>query len=370
MKTNYLDILANDFDEKRGNKSSEDIIDKYKKEEYRIVTEQARYPLASFEEIFKNHNLRPDYQRKKVWDVTRKSKLIESFIVNIPIPPVFLYEVEFSEYEVMDGQQRISTIIDYYNDDFELKGLELWSELNGKRYSQLPERIRKGIDRRYLSAIILLKETATNEEEAIQMKQFVFERLNTGALKLEPQEIRNALFPSKFNNLIIELSKNQTFKKLWSFESDDKNEVVRMEDCELILRFFAYKSACKHKISKSTRDILDTYMKRAVVFEDTDIDVLRCLFIETINKVGKIFGDDAFKSAPKNKRSEKMIYDTLMLYVSELVESNKIIPDKSLSNEKYEIIIKYGEDFNGKYTAINIVNNRKDIFKKELEGKF
>src|SRR5690606_36572657 len=125
------------------------------------------------------------------WDPKRKSRLIESLLVNVPIPPIFLYEIEYNKFEVMDGLQRISTIISFFKDEFKLDGLELWEELNTLYFSDLPEELRNSINRRYLSAIIILKESNKNKEKEAELKKFVFERLNTGGMELSPHEIRN-----------------------------------------------------------------------------------------------------------------------------------------------------------------------------------
>jgi hypothetical protein len=101
-------------------------------------------------------NLRPEYQRRLVWDNQKRSLFIESLLLNVPIPPVFLYEWDLSRYEVMDGQQRLNCIVDYYENGFALKGLEKWSELNGSRYKELPDTIQRGLDRRRISATVLL----------------------------------------------------------------------------------------------------------------------------------------------------------------------------------------------------------------------
>jgi hypothetical protein len=76
-------------------------------------------------------NLHPEYQRRSVWDRGKRSLFIESLLMNIPIPPVFLLEWEYSRYEVMDGQQRLNTIVEFYENRFKLSGLEKWPELNG-----------------------------------------------------------------------------------------------------------------------------------------------------------------------------------------------------------------------------------------------
>jgi hypothetical protein len=136
--------------------------------EARIVTEQARYPLPAIPDMVEgeDYELNPEFQRRHRWNGQRRSRLIESFIINVPIPPIFLYEDRYGHYEVMDGLQRLTAIRDFYRGVFALQGLEEWPAINGRHYADLPEQIRKGIDRRYLSSIILLQETAKTPDEA------------------------------------------------------------------------------------------------------------------------------------------------------------------------------------------------------------
>lgn len=358
--------------EKKQNYNDEYVVEKYKKGEFRIVTEQARYPLANLINIFSNYNLNPDYQRRRVWDNKRKSKLIESFIINVPIPPIFLYEFEFSSYEVMDGLQRVTSIIEFFDDKFSLEGLELWSELNGRSYSELPNEIKQAIERRYLSAIILLKETATNDHQEKLMKRFVFERLNTGGVELSPQEIRNALYSSDFNERLTKMAETSNFRDLWgALESEDFR---RMEDCELVLRFFAYKSATKYNLAKSTSSILDLYAQKARDFSETEILVLEKLFFETLDIVSSLFGESAFKSEKTSKKSEKMIFDAVMLSCAELLEEGKgehlkKLESIDISEKKFGVISSNRSVFNGKYTSIRNVNERIAIIKDFLVGQ-
>lgn len=229
--------------------SDEEINEKYISGEVRIVTEQARYPLDTICTMLNSgkYLLRPDFQRRRRWDRSKQSRLIESFIMNIPIPPIFLYEYEFSKYEVMDGLQRLTAIKEFYDDKFPLEGLEYWKELNGKKYSELPLEIKSGIDRRYLSSLILLKETANSKTKADEMKQLVFERINSGGAKLEYQESRNALHSGKFNDLVITLSRNEYFCKIFDIPiSEEETEELAcntmyktMADVEMVVRFFA-----------------------------------------------------------------------------------------------------------------------------------
>ena len=199
------------------------INEKYEKGEARIITEQGAVKLSLVNQVFnsENYELQPKYQRRITWNSKKRSKLIESFIMNIPVPPVFIYETDFNRYQVMDGLQRITAIIDFYKDCYELEELTQWPELNGKKYSQLPRKVKEGIDRRQLSVITLLKESSKTLIQEEEMKKMVFERLNTGGVTLEDQEIRNALYNGPFNELCILLSSNNIFRKLWLINPDD-----------------------------------------------------------------------------------------------------------------------------------------------------
>jgi hypothetical protein len=167
--------------------SDEEINSKYGSRELRIVTESNREQLPNFVEALKRPGwmkLRPSYQRRPRWDRERQSKLIESFIMNIPVPPLFVYESDLAKYEVMDGQQRITAILEFYTNRYPLEGIQQWPELNGRIYNTLPSEIRKGLDRRSISYIVLLKESASTTEEEASLRQQVFERLNTGGVQL------------------------------------------------------------------------------------------------------------------------------------------------------------------------------------------
>lgn len=300
--------------------SDDDVNLKYKKGEIRIVTEQARYPIKSIKSMIDSgdYKLDPEYQRRKRWCNGRKSRLIESFIMNVPLPPIFLYEYDYSKFEVMDGLQRLTSIYDYYSGEFALEGLQYWKELEGKRYNELPVEIKKGIDRRYISSIVLLEETAKSPKEAEELKQIVFERLNSGGEKLTPQETRNALYSGKFNSLCIRLSENSSFRMMWNIPTEDEDllssEAYRkMDDVQLVLRFFAYRFY--DSFSGSIEDLLDEYLKQANEFSDSTLEQLEKLFIDTIDIVYGLFGKEAFIPPIYERKvikPQKGIYDPLM----------------------------------------------------------
>ncbi len=358
--------------------SDSQIDEKYDKGEIRIVTEQGRYPLASIQSMLETskYKLNPEYQRRRRWNQIQQSKLIESLIINVPIPPIFLYEYDYSQYEVMDGLQRLTAISDFYNNKFALEGLEQWPELNGRTYSQLPEHVKQGIDRRYISSIILLKETAKNEIEAQKLKQLVFERINSGGVHLSDQESRNALYPGPFNDLIIRLAENDRFREMWDISNEDsieKNDrYAKMEDVELVLRFFAYRHIDKWE-GINLKQFLDLFLAVGNKFSENVLDKYEVLFNKVIDLLYSIYQKDAFKLMRKRDekwyrydRPTKVFYDPLMMAVSEYVDySDTLISKKDdinketieLQKSKYEILA-------GRNTNKNDVIQRYEIIKR------
>ncbi|MBD2278845.1 MAG: DUF262 domain-containing protein [Dolichospermum sp. DEX189] len=356
-------------------RSDDEINEKYNKGEIRIVTEQARYPIDSIETMLdsKRYILNPEYQRRKRWNYTQKSRLIESLIMNVPISPIFLYEIDYSTYEVIDGEQRLTAIYDFYKGKFNLEGLEYWQELNGRNYQNLPGQVRRGIDRRYLSSIVLLQETAKNEREAEYVKHIVFERLNSGGDKLTPQETRNALHNGKFNQVCIKLAQNDYFRKMWKLplESEGEEKLLKsesyrkMEDVELVLRFFAYRHI--DNLKSPVDRFLDEYLKQANNYSDETIKYLETLFNETIQLIYTILGDSAF-IPPKGERERtkplKTIYDPIMqVFANNIAYKESLLINKdaiknNLYSEQESLNIKEENNrllFDGRY------NNKKDV---------
>lgn len=187
----------------------------YDSGENRVTQERSDFLLPQILEWVRQKrwiNIRPEYQRRLVWDRRKKSLFIESLLMNIPIPPVFLYEYDLSRYEVMDGQQRLNAVLEFYEGDLVLSGLTTWKALNGLTYSECPPRIRRGLDRRRISANVLLAENIKKKTDADFIRRTVFERLNTGGQQLNAQELRNAVYSGPFNELLIELAGNRLFR--------------------------------------------------------------------------------------------------------------------------------------------------------------
>ena len=232
-------------------KSDQEIGELYESGSLRLTQERNDFLLPQvLDFITRKHwlNLRPEYQRRLVWDRKKKSLFIESLLMNVPVPPVFLYEYDLSRYEVMDGQQRLNAILEFYKDELVLSGLETWSDLNGRRRSECPAVIRRGLDRRRLSATVLIAEAKVDGTQPFDVRREVFERLNTGGQQLNHQELRHALYPGLFNKMLIDLASDRTFREMWAIPGSGVNLAAntlykRMGDCELVLRFFTFRDA-------------------------------------------------------------------------------------------------------------------------------
>lgn len=362
--------------------SDEEINEKYISGEVRIVTEQARYPLDTICTMLNSgkYQLRPDFQRRRRWDRPKQSRLIESFIMNIPIPPIFLYEYEFSKYEVMDGLQRLTAIKEFYDDKFPLEGLEYWKELNGKKYSELPLEIKSGIDRRYLSSLILLKETANSKTKADEMKQLVFERINSGGAKLEYQESRNALHSGKFNDLVITLSRNEYFCKIFDIPiSEEETEELAsntmyktMADVEMVVRFFAMRYLDDYE-GITLKVFFDKFTDSANKLSQSVLDDYQNVFEQTIKLVYDIYGEQAFCLYKQisgkeqwylTRNPKKTIYDPVMTVLSQKLEyADSFLKNKGqVMAATIQLMKNQPELFNGRKGTKSDISKRIDAF--------
>lgn len=364
--------------------TDEEINKKYRDGEIRIVTEQARYPLNTISSMVHSaqYKLNPEYQRRHRWSNEKRSKLIESLIMNVPLPPIFLYEYEYSNYEVMDGLQRLTAISSFYDGDFALEGLTKWPELNGKTYEKLPKLVQQGVDRRYISSIILLHETAKSKQEAEILKQMVFDRINSGGELLTPQEKRNANFDGKLNRLCIKLSSNKYLCNTWDIpESADNLDLIHSErasnklfktmgDVELVLRFFAYRQ--RQSLQRgSLESYLDFYLEKGNEYPDEILSRLEILFTDTIKLIYDIFGESAFYLYRQRKtgwgwfeRPTTAVYDPMMMSLSNRLHHREVLIQKKEIIQA-ELINFYKENydkFEGRNTNPSALEERDQKF--------
>ena len=312
----------------------------FAKNAFRIVYQTNNFFLPQIRDLVDKGevlNLRPEYQRRLRWTQPQKSKLIESLLLNIPVPPVFLYESDAARYEVMDGQQRLNAVREFIAGDFPLSGLPVLSPLNGIRYSRCPPRIKRALDRSSISAIVLLLESSPVESptEGVTMtdvRRFIFDRLNTGGTKLNPQEIRNALNPGVFNRYLIEMTRLRVFTEVFDIppytetdpndyyenpERQKNNLYATMGDCQLVLRYFALKDPAN--IRGSMKSMLDRAME--VKITEDQGEEWKNEYEERLAFLANLFDGLPFRLPRDEKGRERLsaaIYDASMVAINDL----------------------------------------------------
>ena len=230
----------------------------------------------------------PGFQRGWVWTHTQASQLIESFLLGLPVPGIFLYrEPTNQKLLVIDGQQRLRTTWGFFDGhlpnvtDFYLRDVD--ARWEGKRYGDLVELDRIRLRDAVLRAIIV-EQTVPNDISSVY---HIFERLNTGGTHLNPQEVRNSAAHGPFNNLIAELNNNSDWRQIFGRPVPD----TRMRDVELVVRFFALLEDSE-QYSKPMKKFLNDFMKK----HQTDFfdQPYRSNFVGTAERVVAALGPRPF----------------------------------------------------------------------------
>ncbi|MGA5289931.1 DUF262 domain-containing protein [Streptomyces pseudogriseolus] len=263
-------------------------------------------------------NLDPEYSRRYRWDVVRKSRLIESFLLEVPVPPIFLSENIDGRYSIIDGKQRVSSIVDFVSGKFRLAGLGVLPEANGMSFSELdPAMTRSLLSRSTLRAVIIAQSSDPD------MKYAVFARLNTGGVQLTVQELRNALYPGPFNRMIVALSAEPAFQSALQIGPTAQSQ---MRDVELVLRYFALRQFGSYR-TPLTADELTRTLMRGNTLTETRIEADREEFLSSLSKCCTAFGPLAFRRwdprrGEATSRTFTFLYDAEMAAVRSFQEDS------------------------------------------------
>ena len=348
-----------------------------KAKERTVRTQNIEYDLETLvKKIDKNViKLNPDYQRRHRWDNTTASKLIESLILNIPIPLIYISQdvdvdtevgEDIARYSVIDGQQRLTAIQNFFKNEYALMDLDVLTELNGAYYKDLPSFLIRRLEERTIKC---LRIDSTVDH---QVKYDIFERLNSGSVKLEAQELRNATCRGPFKELIKKLSKNEIFTQISQLEKDGKR-VQKMEDQELVLRFFAliyqdgyltYKGGFKQFLT----DKMNYFNK----LDKLELDKMEDIFINVISLISSEYGEEPFAKYKINdeEQFERMskfnaaVYDTVVISVAKKLKNN---PNSSIVYEDFMELFKDKDFFASIEGSVNDVKKLQTRVAKAIE---
>lgn len=261
----------------------------------KIYTEQGDPEIDGLYHRWKRGKLdvQPDFQRYFVWDITKSSRLLESALLDIPLPVVYLTEEPDGKIYVIDGQQRLTSFFAFMDGlfphkkgkPFKLSGLKVLTEFQGKLFTQLPEEIQDKIRYCKIRTITFKKESNPN------LKFEIFERLNTGSVPLNTQELRNCIYRGKFNVLLKELASDKDFLELLGLSHPDR----RMKDVELVLRFASFFHNTHINYKSPIKNFLNNEMTRFQNISDKDAEQLRNAFKNSVSIVKSLLGNNAFK---------------------------------------------------------------------------
>ena len=272
--------------------SSTAIESRFDKSQNDLVLQSSDFSLNGLREMVDSEiiDLEPQYQRRERWDTTRQSALIESFLLNIPVPPIYLSEEEYGVYAIIDGKQRITAIHQFLSNSLRLKALGSFTELNGYRFRDLPTALKNALKiRPFLRVITLLKQSAPD------LKYQVFLRLNKGGIRLNNQEIRNVACRGFLNAAIYSTGENNAFLKRALRISGPKSKAYQqMQDAELVLRFLTLRENWQ-QFSGSFSRSMDQFMMRNSHLKEKEADDLVAVFVSAISRVEQVWGDHAFR---------------------------------------------------------------------------
>ena len=259
----------------------------------KIYTELGDPEVESLHNKFKRGKLivQPDFQRQFVWDTTKASRLIESALLGIPIPVVYISQEQDNREYVIDGQQRLTSFFSFMDGilpdgkEFKLTGLKVFQELNGTKYRSLKDDIQDVI--RYFKIRTITFKKDSNQD----LKFEIFERLNTGSVSLNDQELRNCIYRGNFNVLLKELSTDPDFTFLLGLRRPDK----RMKDIELVLRFSAFYHATYLNYKPPMKNFLNVEAEKHRNISGGEEQQLRAAFKNTCQIIRSMFAKNAFK---------------------------------------------------------------------------
>jgi hypothetical protein len=347
----------------------------------RVYADQGDPEVESLYGKYKRGKLvvRPEFQRQFVWDALKSSRLIESALLEIPLPVIYLSEEKDGREFVIDGQQRLTAFFSFldgkFPDDdreFRLTGNKVFRELDRKLFKELSEDLQDKIRYCKIRTITFRKESEHN------LKYEVFERLNTGAVSLNEQELRNCVYRGPYNALLKELARDPDFNYLLGLASPDN----RMKDVELVLRFAAFYHFTYLKYRPPMKSFLNNDMREHQNISEEKADELRNAFKNSVGIIRSLLDKQAFKRFYRGnekkpdgywepKKFNTSLYDVLM-YSFATADKNKVYQNLDAIRETLIDLMSNDQEFVDAIelstSSVQAVTKRFDKFRHALEG--
>lgn len=341
-----MDKQLSIFEDEKKNKI-QDQVDKLQNE---LDYDTRDFPITYLVDLYKDDEesvFAPDYQREELlWNINYKSRFIESLVLDYPIPLIFLGDTNDGQMEIIDGLQRISTLAEFLNDDFELKNLKKVTTLNGCSFEDLPNAEKRRLKSKALR-IIILKKTTPNE-----VRKELFDRLNTSSLRASSSEVRGGReADNPIMKLIRELSQDEDFKKATNLSI---SRTKRQGDIELVSRFFAYSNNLENYKGQALSFIDEYISSEENDWSDVKATEYKTEFINVMKFVNKHF-ERGFQKDDKNQ-TPNVRFEALAVGINLALREK---PNLVLSGCTVRELLD-SEDFK-EWTTTDAANNRKKV---------
>jgi len=331
---------------------------------YLITSYGADYPVESIVKKLEKESIQvPPFQRDYIWTHSEASRFVESLLLGLPVPGVFLSKDEETQnLLVIDGQQRLRSLQYFYDGIFRrgpasgkaflLKNVQ--TQYEGKTYKTLEREDQLRLDDSIIHTTIVKQDDPEGDNSSTYL---IFERLNTSGRQLYPQEIRNCIFHGELNDVLKELNTNSHWRKIFGKES------TRQKDLELILRFFSM-YFLSDKYQRPMKAFLNTYMGYNRHLKKNSAEELRQLFSSAIDVVYKALSEKAFHP---ERALNAAVFDAVMVGAARRLQKG-VVTDLNKFKEKYESLL-LRDDFEKAYkTATSDAENVKERLKLATEA--
>lgn len=353
------DLLEGEMPENSGNATSVST-------NAEVRVEKAQYSTIHLKRLIETRKeliIDPDFQRHTIWDSRQCSELIESILIGIPIPTIYLFEMKNGNKQVIDGRQRISAILRFMNDKLRLKDLKILPQYNGFYFSELDFKTQGIFEDYQLSFYIIQPPTPE------RIKYDIFDRVNRGGTRLTNQELRNALYKGRATTLLKELASSHAFLNAGGKDISKK----RMKDQYVILRSIAFYllRQKKDEVTKENGECieyksdLDDFLAKTMIFlnekaSEKLLDECRQTFITAMNNCFTVLGKDAFRfhSTSENRRPINMPLFEIMMYI---FSDNRIMNHVEYTRAKLK---EFKEKYNHHQMFSRNVDSTKNLEKR------
>lgn len=313
----------------------------------RIFTEKSDPPIGSLHTSWKAGDLvlDPIFQRREVWDDGRASRLVESVILEVPLPVFYFAESQDGTREVIDGQQRLNALFRFLDNELALGHLKARPDLHGLHYKNLDKATQRLVRDSSVRTVIFRKES----DESLRFE--IFERLNTGAVPLNDQELRNCVYRGPYNELLKKLSADPDYMSLMGFKGPEK----RFRDVEYVLRFAALYHATYLRYRPSMARFLTEDMIEYQIIHPRKAGELQAAFKNSVTLVRSLLDKNAFKrfyrgdgKSPDGrweaKKFNASLYDVLMNSFA-TVDRNRVMSNLDAIREALIVLMTEDQEF-------------------------